>query len=107
MRCVWLGFCPQPSTLVRIAEPSQFSSALMLLTYLLASVKTACSKGGTQLLPSEQSTTSASTNYKHIFIDIVLRVFVPAQHDALRLGQQDILAKFGIDKGLDVLCRAP
>ena len=107
MRCVWLGFCPQPSTQVRIAGPSQCSSALMLLTYSLASIKTACSKGSTQILPSEQSTTSASTNHKHIFVDIVLRVLVPAQHDTLRLGQQDILVKFGVYEGGNILGIAP
>ena len=50
---------------------------------------------------------AGTADYQHIFIDIVLRVLVPAQHNALRLGQQDILVKFGVDKGLDVLCRAP
>lgn len=50
MRCVWPEYCPRLSTLIRIAKPFQFSSALILLTYLLASVKTAYIRTYTQTL---------------------------------------------------------
>ena len=44
---------------------------------------------------------------QNIFIDIILGIFVSAHHDPLGLSEQDILVKFGVDEGLDVVCRAP
>ncbi len=56
----------------------------------------------------EASLAGAGTaDHQNIFVDVVLGVFVAAHHDTLRLRQEDILVKLGVDEGLNVLCRAP
>ena len=52
-------------------------------------------------------TRAGTSNNQHIFINIVLGVFVSAHHDALGLGKQNVLVKLGVDERSNVLGIAP
>ena len=51
---------------------------------------------------------AGAADHQHILVPGRLRVFGPPGHgQAFGLGQQDVVFKLGIDKGLDVLFVAP
>ena len=52
-------------------------------------------------------TRARTADNEHIFIDIVLRILVSAHHDALSLGEQNVLVKLGVDERGTVLGHCP
>lgn len=50
---------------------------------------------------------AAPADDQHVFVDVILGVLIPAQHDALCLGQKDVPVKLRIDIGADIFCVPP
>ena len=52
-------------------------------------------------------TRAGTADNEHIFVDIVFGVLVSAHHDALSLGEQNVLVKLGVDERGNILGIAP
>ena len=52
-------------------------------------------------------TAARSADDQYILVDIVLWNLIPPNHDALRLGQEDVVLEFRGDKWSDILPRPP
>ncbi len=50
---------------------------------------------------------TAPADDQHVFVDVIFGVLIPAEHDALRLRQKDVLVKLRIDIGADIFCVPP
>lgn len=56
----------------------------------------------------EPSLAGAGTaNDQYVFVDVVFWYLVPADHDSFRLCQEDIVLKFLVDEGFNILLCAP
>ena len=50
---------------------------------------------------------TGTANDKHILIDVILGILIPAYHDSFRLRKQNILVKLRVYERLDVLGSPP
>ncbi len=51
---------------------------------------------------------AGTADNQHIFVDVILGVFIPAQHNPFCLGQENVLVKFGVNERLNIIrCPPP